>query len=342
MKVVVANNGVVIDEISEPKVDSNSILVKMRVCGICGSDLEKVYGKYGVVSKRLGHEPAGEVIKTGDNVKEFKVGDRVFVHHHVPCYECHYCKHGDHTMCKDYQRSNIEPCGLAEIFLVPEWNIKRGGVLKLSDNITFEEAAMIEPLACCIRAIDKASIMKDDNIAVVGTGPTGLMQIMLAKLYGADKVFAIDINQFRLKFASKYGATSINANDKNFSEYIIRDTKIGVDTVIVSTSNINAFKLALDIVRSGGKVIIFGVPSKGSVVDLDLNKVFTKEIKILPSLAASDIDTAKAFRLIDEKRIDISSIITHRFRLEDSEQAFRTAHEGKDAMKVVITNYESD
>ncbi|GIU70943.1 MAG: alcohol dehydrogenase [Candidatus Nitrosocaldaceae archaeon] len=334
----VDDNKVVIKEVQEPKIGRNDLLVRMKACGICGSDLEKVYGRYGVVSRRLGHEPSGEIIAVGDNIKDFNIGDRVFVHHHVPCYECHYCKHGDHTMCKHYQKSNIEPCGLSELFLVPEWNIVRGGVIKLPDHVSFEEAAMIEPLACCIRAIDKIGIMKDDNIAVIGVGPAGMMQIMLAKLYGA-RTFAIDINEFRLKFAKTNGADyALNVKD-DVRENAIRYTdNIGMDAVIVSTGHPSAFELALQIIRSGGKIILFGVPAKNTSIELDLNHIFTNEIKILPSLAASEIETRKAFELISEKKIDIDKIITHKFRLEDSNKAFELAHKGIDAMKIVITN----
>lgn len=332
----VDNNSVTIKEVQDPEIGKRDLLVKMRACGICGSDLEKVYGRYGVVSSRLGHEPAGEVVAIGEEVKDFKIGDRVFVHHHVPCYECHYCKHGDHTMCKYYQKSNIEPCGLSELFIVREWNIVRGGVIKLSDDISFEEAAMIEPLACCIRAIDKVGIIKGDNVAVIGVGPAGMMQIMLAKLYGA-KTFAIDINEFRLNFAKANGADYV-LDAKDDVKAIMNKDNIGIDAVIVSTGHPSAFKLALEIVRSGGKIILFGVPSKDTKIDLDLNHIFTNEIKIIPSLAASEFETRKAFEIISKKKIDISKIITHRFRLEESNKAFELAHQGKDAMKIVITN----
>ncbi len=331
-------NSVVIKDIQDPDIGENDILVKMRACGICGSDLEKVYGRYGVVSNRLGHEPAGEVIDIGDNIKDYKIGDKVFVHHHVPCYTCHYCKHGDHTMCLYYQKSNIEPCGLAEYFLVPEWNIARGGVIKLPDNISFEEAAMIEPLACCIRALEKARILPNDNIAVIGVGPAGIMQLMLSNLYKA-RTFALDINEFRLNFAKSYVTHTFNVNDNGIVDRIMNLTEnIGIDTVFVSTGNPSAFELALKIVRSGGKVILFGVPSKGVSLQLDLNYIFTREIKLLPSLAASDLDTRRAFEIISKRAIDIRKIITHRFRLEDSNKAFEIAHHANNAMKIIITN----
>ncbi|MFB5647519.1 MAG: alcohol dehydrogenase catalytic domain-containing protein, partial [Candidatus Nitrosomaritimum yanchengensis] len=135
-----------VDETEKPAIGHGDILVQMHACGICGSDLEKVFGQYGKPSTRLGHEPAGIVIDTGSNVSEFKKGDRVFTHHHVPCYSCHLCTHGNETMCEKYSETNLLPCGLSEEYLVSEWHITHGGGLKIPDSMTFEEAAMIEPL----------------------------------------------------------------------------------------------------------------------------------------------------------------------------------------------------
>ena len=333
-------NQVSVNDIPSPKIGGGDILVKMKACGLCGSDLEKVYGSYGVVSNRLGHEPAGEIIAVGRDVKDFKVGDRVFVHHHVPCYSCHYCMHEDYTMCPDYQKSNIDPCGLAEIFLVPEWNVKREGVIKLPDAISFEEAAMIEPLACCIRAINKADIIDIDDVAVIGVGPAGMMHILLAKAYGAKSVFALDINQFRLDFAKRMGAKLAIDTSQEDAVKTIRDATDGrgVDVAIVATSSTKAFLQALELTRSGGKVVLFGVPPKGSTAQLDVNRIFSNEIRLIPSLAASEIETRQALELIRSKRIDIKSIITHRFSLKRAAEAIKCAHEAKDAMKVVVTS----
>ncbi|MFN4336626.1 MAG: zinc-dependent dehydrogenase [Candidatus Nitrosocaldus sp.] len=337
--VLLDENGVSIRDVSIPDVGEGDILVKMRACGLCGSDIEKVYGRYGVVSRRLGHEPAGEVVAIGSKVKDIRVGDRVFVHHHVPCYSCYYCNHGDYTMCEYYQRSNIEPCGLAELFLVPEWNVARGGVIVLPEHVTFEEAAMIEPLACCIKALSASSMRKGDNVAILGVGPAGIMHVMLAKLNGAEKVIAVDVNEFRLGFASRIGADiSINASKDNPVEIARESTEQrGVDIAIVATGNVNAVNTALKMVRRGGKIVLFGVPSKGISIQLDLNHLFNNEIKIIPSLAASDHDTREAFNLIAGREIDIARIITHRFRLDYAIEAIEHAHRASDAMKVIVT-----
>lgn len=332
-------NQVTVNDVPLPIIGDGDILVKMRACGLCGSDLEKVYGNYGMVSQRLGHEPAGEIEAIGKNVKNFNVGDRVFVHHHVPCYSCHYCKHEDYTMCPYYQKSNIDPCGLAEVFLVPEWNVTRGGIIKLPDNVTFEEAAMIEPLACCIRAIDKANITNIDDVAIIGVGPAGIMHVLLAKTFGANRVFALDINDFRLDFAKKMGAElAINMNKEDSSRIREVTDGRGVDISIVATGSIEAFLHSLELTRSGGRVILFGVPPKDSKVQLDVNRIFSNEIRLIPSLAASEKETNFALELIKTKRIDIKSIITHRFSLERVSDAIQCAYEAKDAMKVVVTS----
>ena len=177
----VKNDSIIsVDEIETPSLGQGDLLVKMESCGICRSDLEKVFGKYGQPSMKLGHEPAGIISQVGSKVSNFKKGDRVFTHHHVPCYSCHFCSHGNETMCPKYYETNLYPCGLAEEYLVPEWNVNHGGVLKIPDSMSFDEAAMIEPLACCIRSWNKFSFQKNDSIAVFGVGPTGMMHVMLA------------------------------------------------------------------------------------------------------------------------------------------------------------------
>jgi len=189
--IVKSNSNVEIKNVEKPHVGSGDILVKMRACGICGSDVEKVFGKYGQPSMRLGHEPAGIIMEVGSEISNFSVGDRVFTHHHVACYsdDCHECNHGNETMCKKYYESNLEPCGLADEYIVPEWNVKHGGVLKIPDSMSFEDAAMIEPLACCIRAWNKFTHKNNDSIAILGIGPTGIMHALLAKIYGFEKYF---------------------------------------------------------------------------------------------------------------------------------------------------------
>ena len=339
--VVKGNSTIEIKNIEKQSLGSGDILVQMRACGICGSDVEKVFGKYGQPSMRLGHEPAGIITQVGTEVSDFNVGDRVFTHHHVACYsdDCHECSHGNETMCKKYYESNLEPCGLADEYLVPEWNIKHGGVIKIPDDMSFEEAAMIEPLACCIRAWNKGTYKNNDSAVILGIGPTGIMHAMLAKLYGFDKIFCLDLNEFRLDFAKKFEVITINSGSINALEQIKSETtNQGVDVAIVATSSLNALKDAISLVRKGGTIVMFGVPSKGANIELDMSEVYSKGLTIVNSYAASDFDTKDAVDKISNKQINVSQLITHKYNLEECQQAFAHAKSGDNAMKIIISN----
>jgi len=331
---------VVVEDVDKPKLGSGDVLVKMYACGICGSDLEKVYGKYSQPSTRLGHEPSGIIEEVGEKVNNFKKGDRVFVHHHVPCYSCHYCLHGNETMCKKYYETNLSPCGLAEEFIVPEWNVSHGGILKIPDSMSFDEAAMIEPLACCIRAWNKFSFQKGDSAAIFGVGSTGMMHVMLSNLHEFEKIFCIDVNEFRLKFAKKFKITdAINSSDSQLKIKILEQTNNrGVDVAILATGSLSAMSSAIDLVRKGGTILLFGVPSKGATMNMDMSIIYSKEITLVSSYAASDTDTKKALELIHSSMIDVKKLITHKYNISDSQQAFEHAHKGIDSMKIIITN----
>ncbi|MEX0862404.1 zinc-dependent dehydrogenase [Nitrosopumilus sp.] len=328
-----------VDEIDNPQIGSGDVLVQMQACGICGSDLEKVFGQYGQPSMRLGHEPSGIILDVGSDVTEFKKGDRVFTHHHVPCYDCHLCNHGNETMCSKYYETNLSPCGLSEEYVVPAWNVSHGGILKISDSLTFEEAAMIEPLACCVRAWTKFPYRVGDSAAVFGVGPTGMMHVMLAHAKKFSKIFCFDVNDFRLDFAKKFNITnSINSMDKNRMQMILDNTDgQGVDVAIVATSSLKALDDAIDLVRKGGAVMMFGVPSKGAKLDLDMSKIYSKEITLVTSYAASDSDTKEALRLIESSQINVKQLITHTYPIIDSQKAFDHARSGDNAMKIIIT-----
>ncbi|HXV51545.1 MAG TPA: zinc-dependent dehydrogenase [Nitrosopumilaceae archaeon] len=335
----VKDSKIAVEDIETPKLAKGEIMVQMHACGICGSDVEKVFGKYSQPSMKLGHEPSGIISEVGENVSGFKKGDRVFVHHHVPCYSCHYCLHGNETMCEKYYETNLSPCGLSEQFLVPAWNVEHGGVLKIPDSISFEEAAMIEPLACCVRAWKKFPFQKGDSVAIFGVGATGMMHVMLAKANDAGKIFCFDKNDFRLDFAKKFGITRAFQSDENAKKTILDETKgRGVDVAIIATGNLQALLDSVEYVRRGGWIVLFGVPSKGATLELDMSTIYSKEITLVTSYAASDIDTKESLKLIESEKTPVGKLITHRYSIFDSQKAFDHAHSGHGAMKIIITN----
>ena len=336
----VKESGVIsVDDVETPQLNSGDILIQMESCGICGSDLEKVFGHYGQPSMRLGHEPAGIVLDVGSDVTLFKKGDRVFTHHHVPCYDCHFCNHGNETMCPKYYETNLSPCGLSEKYVVPAWNVSHDGVLKISEKTSFEEAALIEPLACCVRAWTKFPYQQGDSAAIFGVGPTGMMHVMLANAKKFSKIFCLDVNDFRLNFAKKFNITeSINSMDENRKQKILDTTDgLGVDVAIVATSSLKALEDAIGIVRKGGSIMMFGVPSKGAMMNLDMSIIYSKEITLVTSYAASDKDTTEALNLIESSQIDVKQLITHTYSINDSQKAFDHARTGENAMKIIIT-----
>ncbi|MFY9965593.1 MAG: zinc-binding dehydrogenase [Nitrososphaeraceae archaeon] len=337
---VASPEGVIVKDVLAPYPKDDEIVVRMKVCGLCGSDLEKTTISYGMGSTRLGHEPVGEIAKVGNNVTGFKEMERVFTHHHVPCYSCYYCSHNAETMCDSYQLNNLEPCGLSEEFLVSSMHIQRGGVLKLPTSVTDEEASLIEPLACCIRALNKCDLKGINDIVIMGAGPVGIMNALLARDAGVKRVILIDPNEFRLDFGKRMGFEVLHPINDEEKTRSIKDVLSGrgADLVVVATGNQNAFIQSLKMLRKGGSIVLFGVPARSSFVNIDLSFLYANEISILSSYAATEVETNLALKLLADRRLNFGSLITHQFNLENSESAFRCALDAVDAMKVVIVN----
>jgi L-iditol 2-dehydrogenase len=323
-------------EVSVPDLSEGDLMVSMRACGLCGTDLEKLHGEYTAAMPVLGHEAVGVVASTRGDVGELREGDRVFPHHHVPCHRCHYCRHGNETMCKEYRASNIEPGGFSELFRVPSWNVKGGGVLRLPPSVGFEEASMIEPAACCIRALDRCGVEADDSVLIVGVGPVGMTHALLLLSMRA-KVFASDVSETRLDFAEKLGVHRAFDAAKDDVPASVKELTAGrgADLSIVASGSQKAIVQALRSVRRGGKVCLFGVPVKGSALDYDFSDVFNSEISIVSSYAATDVETKKALDMMEARRVDFRSLITGRFHLADFDGAVRAAARGE-GMKTII------
>jgi L-iditol 2-dehydrogenase len=326
-------------DVSTPRIGPMEILVRMRVCGICGTDLEKVHGEH-ITPPVLGHEVAGEVEQVGEKVQGVDRGGRVIIHHHISCYSCFYCKNGLETLCEAFPASNFEPCGFAECFRVPETLVRGGTVYNLPDSMSYEEGSQVEPTACCIRALRKAQIKPGSSVAVFGVGPAGLTHVQLLKSYGASQIFAIDVIEHRRELAAKFGATrTFDPLKENIAEALASHTDCrGVDVAIVATGNPRAIEQAADSVRKGGQVVLFGAPARGTLLSLDVSRFFLRELSFQSSYSTSETEMRIALDLISSKRIQPSEMITHRLPLEEVVEAFRLAESGKEAAKVVVHN----
>jgi L-iditol 2-dehydrogenase len=325
-----------VEEVATPKIGEEEVLVRMKACGICGSDLMDWYLK-SRAPLVLGHEPSGIIAKKGSKVENYNLDDRVFVHHHVACMTCHYCLHGDYTLCEQFHSTNIKPGGFAEYFSVLTANLQMD-TLKIPSRLSFEEATFIEPVGCCVRAIEKCNIQKGDTVAVIGAGTTGLIHTALSKIYGAAKTIVSDFIDFRLRCAKDFGAdVTINPEQQDLKEAVNTQTdNRGVDVAIITAPNLEAYETGMDICRKGGKLCVFAPTDPGKWLQVSPKELFFSEIRIVPSYSTSHLETRTALQILESGKLSVKGLITHRFKLDETAEAFRTARESKESLKVIV------
>jgi L-iditol 2-dehydrogenase len=333
-----SQNDIRIEEIPTPKISEDEALIEMKACGVCGSDLMDWYleSRAPLV---LGHEPAGVIAKKGSKIHDFEVDDRVFVHHHVACLTCHYCRHGDYTLCKQFHETNIKPGGFAEYFVVPKPNLHID-TLRIPESISFEEATLIEPVGCCLRALMKCGLQLGDSIAIIGAGATGIIHVVLAKILGAAKIIISDLLDYRLTMAKKFGANvRVNPKGEDFAETVKAETDgRGVDVAVVTAPSLEAYKAGLTACRKGGKLCVFAPTEPNKHLQISPKELFFSEVQIIPSYSTSHLETRLALDLLESGRINAKGLITHRFKLAETAKAFQTASECKESLKVVVLN----
>jgi len=325
-------------DVPTPEIGDEEILVEMKACGICGSDLMDWYleSRAPLV---LGHEPSGVVAEKGSKVSSLEIGDRVFVHHHVACLTCHYCLHGDYTLCRKFHETNIKPGGFAEYFKVPASNVQID-TLKIPDNLSFEDATFIEPVGCCLRAMKKCDVQIGDSVAIIGAGATGLIHSALSKIYGAGTTIVSDLIAFRLKTASKFGADIIvNPKNQDLSQVVMKETDgRGVDLAIVTAPSLEAYEAGISVCRKGGKLCVFAPTNPEIYLQLSPKDLFFSEIQIIPSYSTSHLETRTALQLLSSGRIAVEELVTHRFKLAQAAKAFSTALKSKESLRVLIVS----
>ncbi|MDE1854184.1 MAG: alcohol dehydrogenase catalytic domain-containing protein [Thaumarchaeota archaeon] len=308
----------------------------MAACGLCGTDLEKMRGEYTASAPVVGHEAVGTISAVGVGVSGYRVGERVFPHHHVPDYSCYVCRAGNETMCDSYRSSNLVPGGFSEYFAVPKWNVEGGGVLRVPEGMSFEVASLTEPLACCVRAIRKSDVKPGESALVTGAGPVGLMHALLLKSMGAD-VLVSDVSESRLRLAEKAETGQVlDAKADVPGNVAARTGGRGADLAVVASGSKGAILQGLRSVRKGGRVLLFGVPPVGSILDYDISGLYNAEQTILTSYGATEVDTKEALNVLTSRGTEFARLITHRFPLAGFQDAVAAASAGE-AMKVVVT-----
>ena len=305
-----------LEEIDRPEIQEDEMLLEMIYTGLCGSDIVKIFDPEIKKPAVFGHEVVGKVIETGKNVTGFNVGDIVAAAHHIPCYSCHYCLHGNHSMCRHFKETNIYPGSFCQYIRLSDEHI-RYTTFKIPRGTDLIESLFIEPLACCIRAVDKIFFRKNDIFSVVGTGVIGMLFIQLVKLSGG-RVIAIDLDSSRLSRARDMGAEHIiNPSSRNTLREVKNITEIGADVAILTVTNKNTMGEALSYVRDGGTIIIFGASGKESRIEVDFEKVYKKELVIKSSYSATPEELKLAYDMVRSKKIDLSFLKSEPILLSD-------------------------
>jgi len=329
------NDDVRLEEMPRPVIGPGELLVKVLASGICGSDVMEWY-RIKKAPRVLGHEITGEIVEVAPEVERYKVGDRVFVSHHIPCNTCRYCLRGQHTVCETLHTTNFDPGGFAEYLRVPALNVDRG-VFLLPDEVSWEEGVFVEPLACVVRGQRLAQIQPGQTVLILGSGISGLLHIVLARAGGATRIIATDINETRLEAASSFGADAVihALDDVPTRLRQLNDGRLA-DLVIVCTGAIPAFDQALHSVDRGGTIQCFAVPEPGYQLPVPINDFWRNGITLQPSYGGSPLDIEIALDWIRAKRLPLQEMISHVLPFAEAQRGFQLVAQGDDSIKVIL------
>jgi L-iditol 2-dehydrogenase len=339
-------NDMRLETVAVPAIGRGELLVKVATCGICGTDLKKIHTGSHSAPRIFGHEMVGTVVKVGEGVERFQLGERVMVFHHVPCGECYYCRKRTPAQCLQYKKVGVtagfEPSGggFAEYIRVMDWIVSSRGVVRIPDDIPFEQAAFLEPVNTVLKGVKMLNLVPDETLLVIGQGPIGLMHAALANRTGA-KVLTSDMYPERHAIAARFGLHNpINAGTENVVERVFAETEgRGADAVVLAVGGNALIKTAMDAVRPGGKVMLFAQTQHGEAT-FDPGAVCMDEKTLLGSYSSS-------FDILDEvtdlvfgdyrNGFNLTQLISHRFPLDEAVAAIEIAsHPQADSMKIMI------
>lgn len=334
---------VVVETVPVPAIGAGEVLIRVASCGICGTDLKKI--EYGFVAapQIFGHEVSGTVVAVGSGVTKWKLGDRVMSFHHVPCGECFYCDRRLYSQCAAYKKvgltAGFDPNGggFAQYARAMPWVAERG-MVAVPDDISFDEASFIEPVNTCIKAVEKARVAAGETAVVMGLGPIGLLLGMLSKLEGATVIGSDPMPERRAKSLSLGFDSAVDPREGRLAEEIrSRAQGRGADVVLVAVPLASALKDALDLVRPGGRVLLFAQNDPQMKIEFPAAAVGVEEKEILGSYSAAIDRATEAAHLIFTRRLPVAKLISHRFSLEEMGRALQlAARPVGDSLKVVI------
>jgi L-iditol 2-dehydrogenase len=321
-----------------PVIGDQEVLVRVSGCGLCGSDIIKIV-QQAPPPVRLGHELSGVIVERGRGVTNLLEGQRVIVAHHVPCGACHYCRHGNYSMCASFKASNIDPCGLAEYIRVPAEHV-RHTTLPLPTTLSDEEGSFTEPLACCVRAVRRMPFMDGDSIAIIGLGSIGLLMAQavraLARRTGRTvQTLGVDVLPERLALARELGidevftASTEETGLRNACSPLTGGR--GVDAAIVTVGGAKPLLQALAALRKGGSLSIFA--AQAGTVPINIEMLYQQEISLNSTYSSSPEDLRIALDLLTQREVQVARLISHRLPLAQFHEGVRLMRE-RTALKV--------
>lgn len=335
-----------VETIRVPEIGAGEVLVRIDTCGICGTDLKKIHTGSHAAPRVFGHEMAGTVVRVGDGVDGFAVGDRVMAFHHIPCGACFYCRKGTFAQCETYKKVGTTAGfmaaggGFAEYIRVMDWIVAMGGLVKIPDDIPFEQAAFIEPVNTCFKAIRMLNLEADDTVLVIGQGSIGILLAALARRTGAT-VLSSDLYEERHRIAAQYGLDRpVDARGDVVGAARAATEGRGADVALVAVGADSLIAMAMEAIRPGGRVMLFASTQHGTAA-FDPAAVCMDEKTLMGSYSASVAIQEEGIRLVfdgyRDGTLDLTKLISHRFCLEDAAAGIDLAsHPRADSMKIVI------
>lgn len=323
-----------VQEIPRPGLEERELLLQVAACGVCFSDVHKIRFRPLEKPVVLGHEVAGLVVESRNT--KFHVGDRVVVAHHVPCGRCHYCRHGNVSMCAQFKKTNLDPGGFAEFVRVPGQHVD-SVAFQIPDGLSEIEASFMEPLGCCVRAVKRAGAQASDVVVMVGLGSIGLLLMQLIRYTGAECI-GLDLDPNRREFAHSLGArATFVGTETGFKEFLGEATEgRGADAVFLTAGNPRLVPTALSWLRAGGTCLVFASLHPESEVTLDWNQLYYRELNIVTSYSASPADLEEALQLLANGSVRVTPMTGHRFPLERFDEAL-AAIESRAILKAIMT-----
>lgn len=332
-----------IKAIATPEIAEDELLLKVKACAICGTDL-RIYNREKTRDVRtpsiLGHEISGEVFKVGTKVANYKQGERVAIAPVLPCGKCFYCKNTQENICLNRKAFGYEyDGGFAEYIKIPSMYLTNGNVNKISNNISFEEACLAEPLACVLNGIERVNIKPGDTVVIVGAGPIGLMHLILAGYYGAGKIIISEVQEERRNLAEKLGADLVvNPDQADLKQIVLAETQgLGADSAILTIGKGVLINYIITLLKKGSRLNLFGGYPQGEKSEIDPNLIHYNEIWITGASACTINHYQKALALITDRKINLKPLISHKYSLRQIDKAFETVI-NKNGIKVVIKN----